>query len=103
MALTKQDVIKLARLTVIQYGGVDNWDWFGESLSDADLAEQPEDMTDEEYDLAVFDALDNGGVDNWDGYGFAFDEFRWDDYLDYVDEYEGDLADIKPVTDFHVN
>lgn len=103
MTLTKQDVIKLAQFTVIEYGGLDNWEWLEASISDAGLEEKPEGMTDEEYDLAVFDALNDGGVQNWEGYDFAFELFEWRDYLDYVNAYDGDLADIKPVTDFLVN
>lgn len=103
MALTKQDVIKLAQFDVIKYGGVENWEWLEESISDADLEKIPEGMTDEEYEVAVFDALNNGGVKKWEGYDFAFELFKWKDYLDYVNAYDGDLADIKPVAKFLVN
>jgi hypothetical protein len=36
MALTKEQERKLAKLAALEAGGVDNWEWYGESLKEYD-------------------------------------------------------------------
>lgn len=53
----------------LEQAGVDNWEWYDESLSE---------LSDEERkdNEAVYLALEAGGVDNWTWYGEAMDIYR---------------------------
>lgn len=48
------------RLNALYAAGIDNWEWYDESLSG---------LSDDASAEEVWNALDAGGVDNWDGYG----------------------------------
>lgn len=54
-------------LRALETSGVDNWEWYDESLSE---------LGDDPTDLEVLQALETGGVDNWTWYGEALDEYR---------------------------
>lgn len=57
-------------LWALENAGVDNWTWYGESISDYfESNDLPEDhiLTDKEK----LEALLSGGVDNWSGWDYA--------------------------------
>lgn len=62
-------------LYLLENGGVDNWDWYNESLSEANI-------NSESSAAEIINALNNGGVDNWTWYGESLGRFS--EYADYV-------------------
>lgn len=56
-------------LSALYAAGVDNWDWYSESLS---TLSDPDTAT----DLEILNALENGGVDNWEWYDIALDLYK---------------------------
>ena len=66
-------------LMLLERGGVDNWEWYGDSLEDV-----PEDADTTE----IVDALRNGGVDDWTWHDESIGEFA--EYSDYVEEFTDD-------------
>ena len=86
--------IGLQKLYLLQQGGVDNWEWYYESI---------EDYGDIETDMDLLYALESGGVDNWSWYSESLEHFfewrshvreHWNtnDYMDY-DEFVETLQD----------
>lgn len=59
--------------------GVDNWEWYGDSVGAVRSSEGYRTANHIERGLMVFDALEAGGVDNWEGYSFAFEGVEFDD------------------------
>lgn len=76
-----QEYLDQTELRLLQFGGVDNWSYYGEALQDAGI-------TDDSTDSEILNALETGGVDNWSWYGEARGEFPF--YEDYVREADED-------------
>jgi hypothetical protein len=85
---TVADFFAVAEAELLRRGGVDNWDWYSESLED--YTEQKDQFADAHEFLRV---LENNGVDNWTWYdechtGLA----EYEEYLQDLDE-KGQVAD----------
>lgn len=79
---TISDYLNLATMEALEQGGVDNWEWYGESLTNygyKPLSDKYEDACD------LLNALEQGGVDNWEWY---------DESLTGISEYEDYLREI---------
>lgn len=79
-AYNTDTLVAIAEATLLVNGGVDNWEWYSESLSDAGYEPQ----TDEGEDaIAFLNALEAGGVDNWDWYSESLSGlFEYREYLE---------------------
>ena len=84
-------LVSLAKLDLLVNNGVDNWDWYADSLEDAGY-EASDDYV--EDSLNFLNALEAGGVDNWDGYDDSLDGLS--EYADYLDE----LVDVSTALSF---
>jgi hypothetical protein len=82
-------LVSLAKLDLLMSNGVDNWDWYHDSLEDAGYESSDDSVEDS---LNLLNALEMGGVDNWDGYDDSIAGLNeYSDYLDKLDE-QGSLA-----------
>lgn len=61
---TIDQIVMLAEVDLLEIGGVDNWDWYSEAMSDYIKSEDP--FEDAENYL---EALQSNGIDGWDWYG----------------------------------
>ncbi len=63
------------KVSLLEAGGVDNWSYYGESISDfAELNSMEwDEVTADSSFLLV--ALESGGVDNWSGYGDSLEGY----------------------------
>lgn len=74
---TIEQLLSVAKVTLLEIGGVDNWDWYSEAMEEyVPSGDEYEDA--ENY----LDALENNGVDNWDWYGESLTGFH--EYKDYL-------------------
>lgn len=84
---TISDYLSLATMEALEKGGVDNWEWYGESLTNygyKPLSDKYEDASD------LLNALEQGGVEKWEWYGESLTGIR--EYEDYLYELgEGNL------------
>jgi hypothetical protein len=82
--LTVAALTDVAKMTLLSNGGVDNWDWYGQSLEDYGY----EEVADPYEDAANWlSALEAGGVDNWDWYGESLTGFyEYEEYLEGLDD-----------------
>ena len=87
MSVTVEQLVDVARRELLVSGGVDNWEWYDDSLEDYGYVE-----SDDVYEdtASWLNALDLGGVDNWDWYGES---------LTGLDDYEEYLTDLNDLTD----
>lgn len=91
------DITRPVKLYLLECGGVDNWEWYGESLSGyAEMNDM--DVSDFDDDDKLY-ALEAGGVDNWDWYGESLNHYSdwvmhvqmtkdymsYEEYAEYVD------------------
>lgn len=79
---TVEQLVTLARVSLLEQGGVDNWEWYSESLENYGYVKSEDVFEDAENFL---EALRQGGVTNWDWYG---------DSLAGLDEYEEYLESL---------
>lgn len=91
--LTVDNLVTIATVDLLVQGGVDNWDWYGESLENAGYTADTDPVVDAENFLS---ALQNGGVDNWDWYGESLTG------LDEYEEYLEDLQDLSAALNIHL-
>lgn len=76
--MTKQELLDEVKLTLLQNGGVDNWDNYYESISNWER----DNGCDVESSSDILDALSAGGVDNWTWYSESLDKyFEWKDHV----------------------
>lgn len=61
---TIDQLVMIAEVDLLEIGGVDNWDWYSEAMSDYVKSDDP--FEDAENYL---DALQSNGIDGWDWYG----------------------------------
>jgi hypothetical protein len=82
--LTVDALTDVAKMTLLSNGGVDNWDWYGQSLEDYGY----EEVADPYEDAANWlSALEAGGVDNWDWYGESLTGlYEYEEYLEGLDD-----------------
>jgi hypothetical protein len=82
--LTVAALTDVAKMTLLSNGGVDNWDWYGQSLEDYGY----EEVADPYEDAANWlSALEAGGVDNWDWYGESLTGlYEYEEYLEGLDD-----------------
>lgn len=83
---TKQELLDELKLELLEIGGVDNWQSYGDAIQEF---KEENGFGDDEYlnskDTLV--ALESGGVDNWQGYGESLEYFYdYSEYLDTVSE-----------------
>ena len=74
---TIEQLLAVAEVTLLEIGGVDNWDWYSEAMEDYT-------PSGDEYEDAenYLNALENNGVDNWDWYGESLTGLsEYEDYL----------------------
>lgn len=71
-----QEYLDSVLLGLLEAGGVDNWEWYSESLEDAGITD---DSTDSEILAALLDGGVNGG---WEWYGDSIEGFSG--YEDHV-------------------
>lgn len=83
MSYSKKDFINEAEVYLLETGGVDNWDWYTDSLNDANFTRTGNEKIDNENWLA---ALDSGGVDNWVWYSESLQDLS--EYIEYLEEFE---------------
>lgn len=90
-------LVSLAKLDLLVSNGVDNWDWYYDSLEDAGYESSDDSVEDS---LNFLNALEMGGVDNWDGYDDSITGLsEYHDYLDKLDE-QGSLASALSFDDW---
>lgn len=79
--MTKVELLINAKANCLSAGGVDNWEWYSESLEDH-LQGSPDTCSNEEW----LNALENGGVDNWSWYGDSLEQFwRYEEHLNELE------------------
>jgi hypothetical protein len=79
---TAEQLLTKAKVSLLLAGGVDNWDWYGESLENYEESSDPY-----EDDANFLNALEIGGVDNWEWYGESLTGLReYEEYLDGLDD-----------------
>lgn len=83
-----QDMLDSLYLDLLSFGGVENWEWYSESLSD---------VPDDADNYTVIAALQAGGVDNWEWYDEALGEFSY--YSDHVKERPTDYLSYEDWVD----
>lgn len=84
---TIDQLVMLAEVDLLEIGGVDNWDWYSEAMSDYIKAEDA--FEDAENYL---DALQSNGIDGWDWYGESLaglSEYR--EYLEALPSFDNAL------------
>lgn len=97
MTINVTDFVNETKLMLLEEGGVDNWEWYGESVNNyAEMIDDPEADLDSAELLC---ALENGGVDNWEWYGESLREFG--EWRDYVNEYVEANKTLSGVLDYH--
>lgn len=79
---TVEQLVTLARVSLLEQGGVDNWEWYSESLENYGYVKSDDEFEDAEN---LLEALRQGGVANWDWYG---------DSVAGLDEYEEYLESL---------
>lgn len=74
---TIEQLLAVAEVTLLEIGGVDNWDWYSEAMEDyTPSGDEYEDAED------YLNALETNGVDNWDWYGESLTGLsEYEDYL----------------------
>lgn len=77
---TAEDIVAVAEEMLLINGGVDNWEWYGDSLEDNNYITSANKYEDAKNFLQ---ALENGGVDNWEWYGESVRDLAG--YQDYVE------------------
>jgi len=79
---TAEQLLTKAKVSLLLAGGVDNWDWYGDSLENYEESSDPY-----EDDANFLNALEIGGVDNWEWYGESLTGLReYEEYLDGLDD-----------------
>jgi hypothetical protein len=79
---TAEQLLTKAKVSLLLAGGVDNWDWYGDSLENYEESADPY-----EDDANFLNALEIGGVDNWEWYGESLTGLReYEEYLDGLDD-----------------
>lgn len=74
------DYLKELKLSLLEAGGVDNWEHYEQSLSNY----QDQLGTDELSPLQTLEALEQGGVDNWEWYDDSLEYYPA--YVNYYEE-----------------
>lgn len=87
---TVEQLVTLARVSLLEQGGVDNWEWYSESLENYGYVKSEDEFEDAENFL---EALREGGVTNWDWYGDSIAG------LDAYEEYLESLPDLNGALD----
>lgn len=89
---TVEQLMARAEVTLLESGGVDNWDWYGDALADYTSCE-------DEFEDAekLLSALHTAGVDNWEWYGESISGLS--DYEDYLNSL-ANLDDALNVLDW---
>lgn len=74
---TIKQLLAVAEVTLLEIGGIDNWDWYSEAMED--YTPSGNEYADAENYL---NALEINGVDNWDWYGESLTGLsEYEDYL----------------------
>lgn len=63
---TVEQLVTFAHVSLLEQGGVDNWEWYSESLENYGYVKSEDELEDAEN---LLEALRQGGVTNWDWYG----------------------------------
>lgn len=91
---TVEDHLIIARAHLLENGGVDSWEWYSDSLDDADYKKIEDPLEDAQNFL---DALDDGGVRNWHWYGESITGLtEYEEYLESLNE-TGNLGNAENV------
>lgn len=91
---TVEDHLIIARAHLLENGGVDNWEWYSDSLDDAGYKKVEDPLEDAQNFL---DALDDGGVKNWHWYGESITGLtEYEEYLESLNE-TGNLGNAENV------
>jgi len=89
-AHTIDEILTVTTAELLRAGGVDNWEWYGDSLED--YVRSDDELEDAESFLS---SLASGGVDNWDWYGASLEG------LDEYEEYLNSLSDVATADSFY--
>jgi hypothetical protein len=79
---TVEQLVTLARVSLLEAGGVDNWEWYSESLENYGYVKSEDELEDAEN---LLEALRQGGVTNWDWYGDSIAGL--DGYEEYLESF----------------
>lgn len=79
---TVEQLVMFAHVSLLEAGGVDNWEWYSESLENYGYVKSEDELEDAEN---LLEALRQGGVTNWDWYGDSIDGL--DGYKDYLESF----------------
>lgn len=88
---TVEQLVTLAHVSLLEEGGVDNWEWYSESLENYGYVKSADEFEDAEN---LLEALRQGGVTNWDWYGDSVDGLN--EYKEYLESLPslGEALDI---------
>lgn len=88
---TVEQLVTLAHVSLLEEGGVDNWEWYSESLENYGYVKSEDEFEDAEN---LLEALRQGGVTNWDWYGDSVDGLN--EYKEYLESLPslGEALDI---------
>lgn len=88
---TVEQIVTLAHVSLLEEGGVDNWEWYSESLENYGYVKSADELEDAEN---LLEALRQGGVTNWDWYGDSVDGLN--EYKEYLESLPslGEALDI---------
>ena len=79
---TVEQLVTLAHVSLLEAGGVDNWEWYSESLENYGYVKSEDELEDAEN---LLEALRQGGVTNWDWYGDSIAGL--DGYEEYLESF----------------
>lgn len=79
---TVEQLVTFAQVSLLEAGGVDNWEWYSESLENYGYVKSDDELEDAEN---LLEALRQGGVTNWDWYGDSIAGL--DGYKEYLESF----------------
>lgn len=79
---TVEQLVTFAHVSLLEAGGVDNWEWYSESLENYGYVKSEDELEDAEN---LLEALRQGGVTNWDWYGDSIAGL--DGYKEYLESF----------------
>lgn len=79
---TVEQLVTFAHVSLLEQGGVDNWEWYSESLENYGYVKSEDELEDAEN---LLEALRQGGVTNWDWYGDSVAGL--DGYKEYLESF----------------
>ena len=92
---TVEDHLTIAHAHLLENCGVNSWEWYSDSLNDADYKKVEDPLEDARNFL---DALDEGGVKNWHWYSESITGLsEYEEYLESLND-AGNLGDAEHIS-----